>query len=50
MKGQNLRIEEFHISKSISLPLHGFNLVVGPFQRTGGDEEIIVSKDAGLVC
>jgi len=49
MKGHNLQFEEFHIPKPIRLPLHGLDLVVGPFQRTGGDGEIIVGEDAGFV-
>ena len=49
MKGEYFEFEEFHISESVGLAFHGFDLVVGALQGAGGDGVIIVGQDPGPV-
>jgi len=47
VRGIDLEGEEFKISISIRLALHGFNLVVGCLQRSGGDGMVVVAQECG---
>lgn len=49
MKGQDFEFEEFVIPEAIGLPFHGFDLIVGPFQGSGGDGVVIIGQDAAAV-
>jgi hypothetical protein len=46
VNSQDFEFEKFLVPESVSLALHGFDLVVGPFQGAGGDRIIIVGQDA----
>jgi hypothetical protein len=35
MDGHYFEFKEFKVPEAVSLTFHGFNLVIGPFQRTG---------------
>src|SRR5271157_5417166 len=47
VRGIDLEGEEFKISISISLALHGFDLVVGGLQRSCGDGIVVVGEECG---
>ena len=41
MEAVQLESEELRIAESIGLPLEGLDLIVGPFQRDGGDRVVV---------
>ena len=45
MDGEDFQLEEGVVAKAIGLTLHGFDLVVRPFQGTGGDGIVVVVED-----
>ena len=49
MDGEYLQLEEFLVAVAVGLPLHGLDLVVGAFQRAGGDAVVIPGQEAGAV-
>ena len=46
MNAEDFESEELGIAKAVGLPLHGFDLVVGSFQRTGRDGIVVPGQDA----
>jgi len=46
MESKNFEFEKFLIAESVGLSFHGFDFVVGPFERTGGDWIVVPSEDA----
>ena len=46
MDAEDFQAEELLISESISLAFHGFDFVVGSFQRPGRDGMVVVGQDA----
>jgi len=47
VRGMDLEGEEFKIPISISLALHGLDLVVGCLQRSCGDGIVVVGQEWG---
>ncbi len=47
VRGVDLEGEEFEVSTSISLALHGFDLIVGCLQRSCGDAMVVVGQECG---
>jgi hypothetical protein len=47
MNSHDFEFKEFEVSKAIGLSFHGFDLVVGALQGSGGDGVVIVGQDAG---
>ena len=46
MDGHDFQFKEFQIAESIGLSFHGFNFVVGSFQRACGDMIEMILKTA----
>ena len=46
MDAEDFESQELWISESISLAFHGFDFVVGSFQRPSRDGMVVVSQDA----
>lgn len=46
MERQDFELGEFMVPEALGLPLHGFNLVIGAFQGTGGNGVIIVGQES----
>ena len=49
MDGVDFEFEEVFVSEAIGLSLHGFDFVVGSFEGSGGDGEVIVGEDSPSV-
>jgi hypothetical protein len=49
VKDQDFEFEELPVSEAIGLPLHSFDLVIGPFQGAGGDGVVIEGQDASAI-
>ena len=46
MDSKDFEFKEFRISEAVVLAFHGFDFVVGSFQRHGGDGMVVPGKDA----
>ena len=46
MYSEDFEHEEFGVSESVGLAFHGFDFVVGAFQRAGRDGIVVPGEDA----
>ena len=49
VKGIDTEHEEGFVSEAVCLSLHSFDLVIGPFQWSGGDPMVVVREDSPAV-
>jgi hypothetical protein len=49
MKGIDFEVEELLVTVSVGLAFHGFDFIVGAFQRAAGYGVIVIVQEAGMI-